>query len=67
MDFRGETTLPYSVQDTEGVVLQAMLVVVVSETPEMPKTGMSPYGLLLAAFITLMLGTYLRRRTSVHA
>ena len=67
MDFRGETTLPYSVQDTEGVVLQAMLVVVVSETPETPKTGMSPYGLLLASFTMLMIGLFLRRRTSVHA
>jgi CshA-type fibril repeat protein len=67
MDFRGETTLPYSVQDTEGVVLQAMLVVVVSETPETPKTGMSPYGLLLTSFTMLMIGLFLRRRTSVHA
>ena len=62
MDFRGETTLPYSVQDTKGVVLNALLIVVVDEDPVLPSTGASPFALLFMACSSIALGTALRRR-----
>ena len=62
MDFRGETTLPYSVQDTKGVVLNALLIVIVDEDPVLPETGASPFALLFVAFGLIALGVVSRRR-----
>jgi LPXTG-motif cell wall-anchored protein len=63
MDFRGETTLPYSVQDTKGVVLNALLIVIVDEDPVLPKTGASPFALLFVAFGLTAFGLIVRRRS----
>jgi LPXTG-motif cell wall-anchored protein len=63
MDFRGETTLPYSVQDTKGVVLNALLIVIVDEDPVLPKTGASPFALLFVAFGLTAFGLVVRRRS----
>jgi LPXTG-motif cell wall-anchored protein len=63
MDFRGETTLPYSVQDTMGVVLNALLIVIVDEDPVLPETGASPIALLFVAFGLIALGVVARRRS----
>jgi LPXTG-motif cell wall-anchored protein len=63
MDFRGETTLPYSVQDTKGVVLNALLIVIVDEDPVLPETGASPVALLFGAFGLIALGVVVRRRS----
>jgi CshA-type fibril repeat protein len=63
MDFRGETTLPYSVQDTKGVVLNALLIVIVDEDPVLPETGASPVALLFGAFGLIALGVVARRRS----
>jgi CshA-type fibril repeat protein len=63
MDFRGETTLPYSVQDTKGVVLNALLIVIVDEDPVLPETGASPIALLFVAFGLIALGVVARRRS----
>jgi CshA-type fibril repeat protein len=62
MDFRGETTLPYSVRDSKGVVLNALLIVVVDDDPVLPKTGASPVALLFIAFGLIALGIAVRRR-----
>jgi CshA-type fibril repeat protein len=62
MDFRGETTLPYSVRDSKGVVLNALLIVVVDDDPVLPKTGASPVALLFIAFGLIALGITVRRR-----
>jgi CshA-type fibril repeat protein len=63
MDFRGETTLPYSVQDTKGVVLNALLIVIVDEDPVLPETGASPVVSLFVAFGLIALGVVVRRRS----
>ena len=62
MDFRGETTLPYSVQDTKGVVLNALLIVIVDEDLVLPETGASPFALLFVAFGLIAFGLVVRRR-----
>jgi uncharacterized repeat protein (TIGR02059 family) len=63
MDFRGETTLPYSVRDSKGVVLKALLIVIVDDDPVLPKTGASPIALLFIAFSLIALGVVVRRRS----
>ena len=56
------TWLPYSMRDSHGIQLGAMLSVTVEEPRRMPATGFDPLPALLAALALMLGGAAVMRR-----